>query len=82
MLQRMTVPATPAIEKFLLANPGWWDVASISSATGYAYSTVKNTCEYLVVQNKAVRDGAPYERAKLIKYHGLVDYFGGRRLAS
>jgi hypothetical protein len=81
-MARMTTPAIPAILAFLLAHPGWWDVARISAATGYAYSTVKSVCEHLVCTGKLVRDGRPYERAKLIKYHALVDYFGGPRLAA
>jgi len=79
MLQRMTVPAIPTIETWSKGK-GWFDAASCSSQTGYAYTTVKNTCEWLVMQRKLIRDGAPYERSKPIKYHAITDYFGGFRL--
>jgi hypothetical protein len=79
--QTATAPTRkrPTVEQWLLANPGWHTVATICNASGYSYSHTKNVCEWLTVNRKAIRDGAPHTRTP--KYCAIVDYFGGFRLA-
>jgi hypothetical protein len=67
-----------SVKQWLLTHPDFHAIQAICTGTGYAYSTVKNECEKLVMGLEAIRDGAPYKRSP--KYAGLVDYFGGRRL--
>jgi hypothetical protein len=60
-------------------NLGWHTQADVQATGGYAWSTVGQTLEYLVMQRKLIRDGAPNTKSG-IKYAAIVDYFGGFRL--